>query len=269
MRRLFDFWQKDIINKLIVLVLILITAAVIVQAYWLAATPAGKLLVGRFYPTPTLSVEDLFLVSQATSTAKAQQTAAAIVPTITTMPFTPMPQFSATPTSTAAAPSAPAITHTVTPLPIYTSTPEPTVSEAVAAGENCLPEKPAQVGKVLEVVDGNTVRVMIEELVYTVRYIGVEVPEDATFAQLSAYKNGELVYAKEVQLFADGPDTDDSNRLRRYVVMDDMLVNQEMIRLGLATIAEPVPPFRCASTFSAAEQAAKKDLAGLWKAAQP
>jgi endonuclease YncB( thermonuclease family) len=125
-----------------------------------------------------------------------------------------------------------------------------------------------QVGKVLEVVDGNTIRVLINDLVYVVRYIGVDLPQDPNFTDLSRYTNGEIVYAKEVKLYAEGADVDENNRLLRYVVVgDSILANQELIRRGLATAAKS--SFACAARFLAAEADAKTDRSGIWKVSQP
>lgn len=284
MRSLINFWRKDIINKLIVVVVLLIMLALSVQAYLLVSTPVGQTLIGGLFPTPTLSVGELFEAAQATVAARTAVAAAGITPTITTMPFTPV-----VPTATAtASPTAPAVTTatavTETPAPEPSSTPTPSPSPTLAASASpaptrpvaqnvsdlaCLPEKPTQVGVVLEVLSGNTARVMIEGLVYTIRYIGVDVPEDPNFAQNSQYQNGQLVYGKEVTLYPDGPDLDDTNRLRRYVVAGKTHVNHELIRVGLARAASSAPDYACAASFAAAEQSAKKDGAGLWIVPRP
>ena len=120
----------------------------------------------------------------------------------------------------------------------------------------------------LEIVDGNKVRVLIGDLVYVVRYIGVDLPQDPNFAQLSSYQNGQMVYSKLVKLYAEDIDKDESNRLLRYVVVgDSTLVNLELIRLGVATAAAST--YGCSAQFSAAEQDAKANHVGMWKANQP
>jgi endonuclease YncB( thermonuclease family) len=138
----------------------------------------------------------------------------------------------------------------------------------LAASGSCLPEKEAQAGTVVDIVNGNTVRVLIGDLVYAVRYIGVVAPEDPNFAQLSSYQNSQLVYLKKVKLYAEDKDKDESNRLLRYVVVgDSLLVNQELIRLGVATAATST--YGCSIEFSAAEQDARANHVGMWKANQP
>jgi endonuclease YncB( thermonuclease family) len=275
MGKLIQFWQKDIINKLIVLVGFVIILTLGTLIYLLATTPRGKTIIASFYPTPTLSVDEIFRIGEQTATAEAEQTSTAMIPTITTMPMTPMamtptpsstPTVTATATATSSEPTAPA-------APAATSTPggassnSPTGSPVPISGD-CPPRMNEQVGKVLEVVDGNTIRVLINDLVYVVRYIGVDLPQDPNFTDLSRYTNGEIVYAKEVKLYAEGADVDENNRLLRYVVVgDSILANQELIRRGLATAAKS--SFACAARFLAAEADAKTDRSGIWKVSQP
>lgn len=273
MGKLIRFWQKDVINKLIVLVALFIVVALGVQIYVLVGTPVGKSFLSSLVPTPTLDFNELFKHGEETSTAEAVQTRAAIIPTITTMPFTPLVKAStpsSTPSPSPTAPPAPgssASSSIPSPSAAISPTPTPTRRPTSLSGK-CLPGKSPQAGKVVDVIDGNTVRVLVGDLVYTIRYIGVEVPLDLNYAQLSTFTNGQLVYAKEVKLYADGADKDDNNRLLRYVVVgDSTLVNQELIRKGLATAA--TTSYACAADFSAAEQDAKTDHIGIWKSSQP
>ena len=66
-------------------------------------------------------------------------------------------------------------------------------------------------------MDGITVKVLIDGLVYTVRYLGLDLPPDESYAGQAAIQNGELVYGQEIQLVADKPDKDANGRLLRYV----------------------------------------------------
>ena len=259
-----QFWQKDLINKLIVLVGLIILVGVGVLVYLLVDTPGGKTFLASFSPSSTPSVQEIFKQGAETSTAKAVLTGTALVPTITTQPFTPMVKDTSTPTPTLVGIVPPA-TPTPTSTPSASSTP---TRRAISTNGKCPPGKIVQVGKVVDVVDGNTVRVLIGELVFVVRYIGVDVPKDENFAQLSAAINAKTVYAKEVKLYSDTSDKDDNNRLLRYVVVgDSLLVNQELIQQGLATAG--TSSYACAEDFAAAEQSAKTDRSGIWKAAQP
>lgn len=273
MGKLIQFWQKDIINKLIVLVVLVILLVAGTLIYILAVPPGGRSLRDSFFPTPTLSTDEIFKRGEQTATAVAMLTQAAVVPTITTMPFTPMAAvLEATETATAAGPE-PSATGTP-PQPLETATPAPTASatrRAVSASANCPPQAGEQTGKVLEIIDVRTIRVLIGDLVYVVRYIGVEPPQDANFADMSRIVNADLVYAKEVKLYAEGAgsaDIDDANRLLRYVVVGEtLLVNQELISEGWARASDSV--YACAGDFLQAEQDAKSGLRGTWKGNSP
>lgn len=262
MQAFLRFWRKDAVNKLIVLVVVLMIAVAGIQLYLLFGTPRGQALLSNIQPTATLSVEELFQRGEATKTASVQQTLAAVVPTITTMPFTPM-VMSPTPTAT----MAPRLDPTFTPT--FAGTPFPTQTRTPAAlSDDCPPGKEYQQGKVVEVIDGNTIRVLVDDLVYVVRYLGVDLPENLTMAQLSTVQNGQWVFMKEVKLFSDGDDKDASNRLLRYVVVgESLLVNQELIRQGYATASTTT--YSCAARFSAAENEAKMEKQGLWQGNQP
>jgi endonuclease YncB( thermonuclease family) len=276
MLNLIRFWRKDIVNKLIVLVVLVIVVIVGIQIYFLVFTPAGKTLVARFSPTQTLSVQDLFKHGGETTTAEAVQTLKAVIPTITTMPFTPMANLQKASVTATNTPKAPGASLTPGPSPLPTTAPgTPTIVPSItptrlptSLGGTCLVKTSPQTGKVVDVIDGNTIRVLLGDLVYVVRYIGVEVPEDATFAQVSSATNGQMVFAKEVKLYADGADKDAANRLLRYVVVGNAtLVNQALIRAGLATALNAA--YSCTGDFAGAEQDARSAHAGMWKSSQP
>ena len=147
--------------------------------------------------------------------------------------------------------------------PSVTPTRRPT-----SPGGQCLPKDSAQSGKVLDVVDGATIKVLIGDLMYVVRYIGVKVPDDPTAAQLSTVTNGQLVFSKAVKLYVDGPEKDEANRLLRYVVVDDAtVVNQAIIRAGMATAVDG--SYGCVANFSGAEQDAMAEHVGIWKTSKP
>jgi endonuclease YncB( thermonuclease family) len=121
---------------------------------------------------------------------------------------------------------------------------------------------------VVEVIDGITIKVLIGDLVYVVRYIGVNLPDSPGIAQLSTVQNGQLVFMKDVKLFSDGEDRDASNRLLRYVTVgESLLVNQELVREGLATAV--TTNYSCAASFASAQDQAKAEKLGIWQVNQP
>ena len=93
----------------------------------------------------------------------------------------------------------------------------------------------SETGQVINVIDGDTIVVLIEGEEYRVRYIGIDTPErnescydDATNA------NAALVQNQTVRLVQDVSETDRYGRLLRYVYVDNLLVNAELVAGGWA-----------------------------------
>jgi len=268
MQILIRFWKKDSVNKLIILVVLLIIAAVAFDLY-LLMTPksSGTSLLADLFPTPT-TVSKVVLTRYAeTAFYQAAMATASVPPTVTTMPFTPMPRTAtftptlAPPTPSAASPDSP-IPGTAT-----AGTPGPTPTPSLAPGLACIPSTPAKKGKAVDILDGYTIKVLIDGLVYTVRYLGIELPNNENFAGRASAINGELVFGKEISLIADGTEKDQFGRLLRYVKVEETFVNLELIQQGLATISNTDPPISCAELFKTAEQSAREARRGIWKIA--
>jgi micrococcal nuclease len=122
-------------------------------------------------------------------------------------------------------------TPTPTPEPPNTPTPSPTPSTELTGAQ------------VVEVVDGDTIKVDIDGTTYTVRYIGIDTPEtkhpsepvqwmgpEATAA------NRRLVDGKTILLERGISNTDQYRRLLRYVYVGDLFVNEELVRQGFAQV---------------------------------
>jgi micrococcal nuclease len=80
-----------------------------------------------------------------------------------------------------------------------------------------------QVGKVEDVIDGDTADVLIDGRMYRVRYYGVDTPErgERCFREATD-RNQRLVEAgDEIYLLKDAREFDDFNRLLRYVFLED------------------------------------------------
>jgi micrococcal nuclease len=101
---------------------------------------------------------------------------------------------------------------------------------------------PPQTARVIEVIDGDTI---VIEGGYRVRYIGIDAPE--TYPELEAFGieawqvNRQLVEGKEVRLERDVSETDKYGRLLRYIWVNGMLVNAELVRQGVPQ-AKAYPP---------------------------
>jgi endonuclease YncB( thermonuclease family) len=170
-------------------------------------------------------------------------------PTATPTPVpTPTPTLSPTPT----------LTPTATPTPTFSLTPTPsntpTASATLPLGSQfaCLPEGPRQVGVVTNVIDSNTIEVLIDGVTYTVDYIGVEISK--TGAQDATQANRQMVLGKTVTLIGDSAAPDTSTVLFRYVIIGNTFVNDALIRSGHATAADSVGDISCGQQFQDAEE---------------
>jgi hypothetical protein len=80
----------------------------------------------------------------------------------------------------------------------------------------------------------------------------------------SATRNTDLVYGKTVTLVCDVSETDQYDRLLRYVIVGNIFLNYELVRSGLATAYRYPPDTACSSTFTDAENYARANQLGLW-----
>jgi endonuclease YncB( thermonuclease family) len=137
----------------------------------------------------------------------------------------------------------------------------------------CGPTGKAKFGGVLaqvvDVVDGDTIKVVIEGRQYSVRYIGIDAPE-TTFGKSEPYGrmatdfNSQLVGGKTVELVRDVSETDRYGRLLRYVYVGDTFVNAEIVRQGFASSASFPPDIARQDVLRQAEREARENNRGLW-----
>lgn len=123
---------------------------------------------------------------------------------------------------------------------------------------------------VARVIDGDTIEIGGGE---RVRYIGMDSPEMALdgkpadcWAQKATDKNRELVSGKIVELRKDVSDRDKYGRLLRYVFVDGIFVNSELVREGFASAWAYPPDVKYQDEISAAQTEAQKNKSGLWTA---
>lgn len=181
---------------------------------------------------------------------------ATFLPEAPTVPFE-----GASPTSEA--------TATIPPEP--TQTPEPSeTSGSLAQDAWCVPwnSKTAR-AQVLRVIDGITIEVQLDGKLQQVRYIGVDLLEydqDWRVWADSTEKNKQLVEGKTALLISDQSDTDTEGRLARYVIVDGVFVNREMVASGYAAAQSTPPNTGCDSLLLEAETQAITAGLGLWVA---
>ena len=76
--------------------------------------------------------------------------------------------------------------------------------------------------------------------------------------------NERLVGGKYVTLIQDVSNTDAEGNILRYVMVDNIFVNYDMIRLGMARAVNIPPDEACKDSFLAAELEAQANIVGIW-----
>lgn len=116
---------------------------------------------------------------------------------------------------------------------------------------------------VSEVTDGDTIKLHSGE---KVRLIGINAPETGQYYSSEAKnKLKELVEGKIVKLENDISNADRYGRLLRYIYVDDLFVNLEMIKLGYAEAYKYPPDVKYSNLFEEAENEAKAKSLDIWK----
>jgi len=158
-----------------------------------------------------------------------------------------------------------------TPVPALTAAPTPTLQNTPSAPGSeaaCIPANPPQTGKVLDILDGDTIKVMIDGKTFTVRYIGIDAPETLKtkdyYGAQARLKNSDLVYAKDVTLYRDSSETDSAGRLLRYVKVGDTFVNWALVAQGFAKALPTAPDVACDAVFQGAQEQASAAKTGMW-----
>lgn len=128
----------------------------------------------------------------------------------------------------------------------------------------------AELFKVTRVIDGDTIEL---ENGIKVRYIGIDTPEtvapnkpDGCFGKEASNKNRELVEGKTVSLEKDVSETDRYGRLLRYVYVNNILVNDYLVRQGYANAVSYPPDIKRQQQLIQAEREARKNFRGQWSA---
>jgi len=134
---------------------------------------------------------------------------------------------------------------------------------AILAG--CAPVTEEQ-ALVVRVIDGDTIEIAGGA---RVRYIGIDTPE--VYPEMEYYgaeaweKNSELVEGKMVKLEKDVSDKDRYGRLLRYIYVDGVFINAELVRLGYASAVAYPPDIKYKELFNRLEEEAKEAGIGIWR----
>ena len=116
--------------------------------------------------------------------------------------------------------------------------------------------------EVKEVIDGDTFTTTDGR---TVRLIGINAPElGDPYSYDAKDKLEDLIIGKKIRLESDAGDKDVYGRILRYVYVDNLFVNREMVRLGLAVTEEIKPNIMYSSAFLEAENMARDARRCVW-----
>lgn len=152
----------------------------------------------------------------------------------------------------------------VTDTPI--STPKVSVTETIQPSEMAegLPNR--EVAYVIQVIDGDTIEVFLNEDSYRLRYIGIDSPEIGTpNSEEATDANRRLVEGQIVELERDVTDVDQYGRLLRYVYLTNgTLVNAELVKVGFAKAVAYPPDVKYQEILSEVERGAQEAGIGLW-----
>ena len=150
----------------------------------------------------------------------------------------------------------------------------PTSSAVIETQEEITqPEQPTKIIKqtqkieeetftVTDVIDGDTIKINSGD---KVRLICIDTPEvGEPYYQEATDKLEELILGKEVILEKDVSETDRYGRLLRYIYLDDLFINEEIVLLGLAKAYRYQPDVKYCDQIEEAEAMAKASKLGIW-----
>lgn len=151
------------------------------------------------------------------------------------------------------------------------------VSALVLAGAAGLAASPGSMqGRVVQVVDGDTIHVRLGARVEKVRYIGIDTPEvrhprrgEEPGGREASAVNRRLVSDRTVRLETDVRERDRHGRLLAYVWVGDTMINAELVRLGYAQVMTVPPNVRHQALFLDLQRRARHEGQGLWRQPDP
>ena len=153
------------------------------------------------------------------------------------------------------------------PLPPPPPSPESTIPKA----DNEEKSDQFEEAQVINVVDGDTIDVQIDGAEYRIRYILIDTPEthhptkgEEPFGPEATEANRVLVEGRIVKLEKDVSETDQYDRLLRYVYVNDTMVNEELLRQGLAKVVTFPPDVKYVDRFLAVQAEAQAAERGIW-----
>lgn len=137
-----------------------------------------------------------------------------------------------------------------------TTSPEPGTDPPTTAADGA---------RVVEVVDGDTIRIELDGEQERVRLIGINAPERGEcLADAATDRLQELVGGRDVDLLVDRTDRDQYGRLLRHVEVEGLDVGAELVRDGFALARDYPPDTERSDEYGAAQRAAEDAGVGMW-----
>jgi endonuclease YncB( thermonuclease family) len=131
------------------------------------------------------------------------------------------------------------------------------VKESIFAdieGVECIPNLARyETATLVNVIDGDSIKVIVNGRETQVRYIGVNTPEYDSAQREEAIaatrENERLLAGSTLYLFKDISNTDQYDRLLRYVISNGQFINFELVRSGHAEPKTYRPDISCQLIF--------------------
>ncbi len=162
-------------------------------------------------------------------------------------------------------PTGVAPTPTAASVPTATGAPSP-VAVGTGAGTSAGVPAGAETAQLVDVVDGDTIKVLVNGREESVRYVGIDTPERGQPGYRAATEaNRALLGSGALFLVRDRTDRDRYDRLLRNVyTADGVFVDGEMVRQGWAQPVEYAPDTRHAAEFRQYALEAAQAGVGFW-----
>ncbi|WP_035349774.1 thermonuclease family protein [Fictibacillus gelatini] len=126
--------------------------------------------------------------------------------------------------------------------------------------------------EVIRVIDGDTIKVNVNNKEETVRFLLVDTPESVhptkpiqPFGPEASQLTKKLLTGKKVELELDVSERDKYGRLLAYVYVDGKSVQEELLKKGLARVAYVFAPnTKYVDRYRKIERAAREKGIGIW-----
>ncbi|WP_147819744.1 thermonuclease family protein [Salidesulfovibrio onnuriiensis] len=123
----------------------------------------------------------------------------------------------------------------------------------------------AESARFLNVIDGDSIMVRLGHRPVEVRLIGIDAPEwDQEYGVQAKTFTMRFCYGKELRLEYDREKRDRYGRLLAYVYDDRSMLNEELVKSGLAMPIMVKPNGRYYGRLKQAEKIAREERRGFW-----